>query len=78
MREQKTLNKKVQGAWIEKADGILLADEAKKQGFKTATALVSHIISEWCYNRRIELAEAFLNKARRRRIKNDDQVEVQR
>lgn len=63
--------KKVQGAWIDKESAMLLEAEAKKAGFRTSTALASHILTEWCYKKRIELAEMILAQSKKKSARKE-------
>ncbi len=62
----KRVDKIVQGTWIPKPDAILLAEEAKKGGFRTATKLASYILEEYCNSKRIQIAEAILANSKKR------------
>lgn len=60
------INKVVQGAWITRDDAALLADEAKKAGFRTGTAISSYILEDYCRELRIKRATAILASSKKR------------
>ncbi len=66
MSRAKGIEKSVQGAWLSDEDRKLLESEAKRIGLRSSTALASSILTEYCHNKRIELAEQVIKDSKRR------------